>query len=91
MPEVRESLRDCFRTTFPSVPTGSLETLAPERDAVWDSLASLTLVMLVEERFGVRIPTDEIPRLLSFDAMASYLESAQGSSAQGSRDRGSPS
>ena len=40
------------------------------------SLATLTLVMLVEERFGVRSPTDEIPLLLSFDAMASYLERA---------------
>ena len=38
------------------------------------TLATLTLVMLVEERFGVRIPTDEIPQLLSFDAMAGYLE-----------------
>lgn len=74
MADVRESLRECFRTTFPAVPPASLETLAPERDPAWDSLATLTLVMLVEERFGVRIPTDEIPRLLSFDAMAGYLE-----------------
>lgn len=70
----RELLRECFHTTFPSVPPSSLETLAPERDPVWDSLATLTLVMLVEERFGIRIPTDEIPRLLSFEAMAQYLE-----------------
>jgi acyl carrier protein len=74
MSEVRESLRECFEAAFPAVPLSSLETLAPERDAVWDSLATLTLVMLVEERFGVRIPTDEIPRLMSFDAMADYLE-----------------
>ena len=74
---VAESLRECFEAAFPAVPLGSLETLAPERDAVWDSLATLTLVMLVEERFGVRIPTDEIPRLMSFDAMAGYLETRQ--------------
>lgn len=74
MSEVRESLRDCFRTAFPAVPPNALETLAPENDPAWDSLATLTLVMLVEERFGVRIPTDEIPHLLSFDAMAGYLE-----------------
>ena len=74
MSEVRESLRECFEAAVPAVPLSSLETLAPERDAVWDSLATLTLVMLVEERFGVRIPTDEIPRLMSFDAMADYLE-----------------
>lgn len=74
MADVRESLRDCFHTTFPAVPLGSLEALAPENDPAWDSLATLTLVMLVEERFGVRIPTDEIPQLLSFDAMAGYLE-----------------
>ncbi|HEX7235643.1 MAG TPA: acyl carrier protein [Gammaproteobacteria bacterium] len=77
MSEVRGELRECFQAAFPAVPLSSLETLAPERDAVWDSLATLTLVMLVEERFGVRIPTDEIPRLLSFDAMADYLETRQ--------------
>jgi len=81
MADVRESLRECFRTTFPAVPAGALETLAPDRDPVWDSLASLTLVMLVEERFGVRIPTDEIPHLLSFDAMAAYIERARESAA----------
>jgi acyl carrier protein len=74
MTDVRATLRDCFRTAFPKVPVESLESLTPERDAVWDSLATLTLVMLVEERFAVRIPTGEIPRLLSFDALRRYLE-----------------
>jgi acyl carrier protein len=74
MNDVRGPLRECFEAAFPAVPLSSLETLTPERDAVWDSLATLTLVMLVEERFGVRIPTDEIPQLLSFHAMAGYLE-----------------
>ena len=77
MNDVRQTLRECFATTFPGVPASSLETLAPERDAVWDSLATLTLVMLVEERFAVRIPTDEIPGLLSFDAMARYVARAR--------------
>lgn len=81
MSEVRESLRDCFRTAFPAVAPNALETLAPETDPAWDSLATLTLVMLVEERFGVRIPTDEIPQLLSFDAMAGYLERTGGARA----------
>jgi acyl carrier protein len=77
MTNVHELLRECFQTTFPAIPPGSLETLAPERDPAWDSLATLTLVMLVEERFGIRIPTEEIPRLLSFEAMAQYLERAR--------------
>jgi acyl carrier protein len=76
MADIRGSLRECFQTTFPGVPAASLEALAPERDEVWDSLATLTLVMLVEERFAVRIPTDKIPGLLSFDAMANYIERA---------------
>ena len=78
MVEVRDSLRECFSAAFPAVHAGALETLTPERDPVWDSLATLTLVMLVEERFGMKIPTDEIPHLLSFDAMAGYVERARG-------------
>ena len=77
MTDVQKLLRECFQTTFPAVPASSLETLAPDRDPAWDSLATLTLVMLVEERFGIRIPTDEIPHLLSFQARAEYLERAR--------------
>jgi acyl carrier protein len=74
MSDVRGSLRECFEAAFPAVPLSALETLTPERDPVWDSLATQTLVTMVEERFGVCIPADDIPRLLSFDAMADYLE-----------------
>ena len=74
MNDIRGSLRECFQAAFPAVPLSSLETLRAERDPVWDSLATLTLVTMVEEQFGVSIPTDKIPQLLSFDAMADYLE-----------------
>jgi acyl carrier protein len=78
MVDVRDSMRECFHAAFPAVQAAALETLSPERDPVWDSLATLTLVMLVEERFGIKIPTDEIPHLLSFDALAGYVERTRG-------------
>jgi acyl carrier protein len=78
MGNVRESLRECFHAAFPAVQASALEALTPERDPIWDSLATLTLVMLVEERFGMKIPTDEIPHLLFFEALAGYVERARG-------------
>jgi acyl carrier protein len=40
----------------------------------WDSLASVTLVSLVEERFGVRVEPEEFARFVSFDEILRLLE-----------------
>ena len=40
MSDVRGSLRECFQAAFPAVPLSSIESLTPERDPVWDSLAT---------------------------------------------------
>lgn len=65
--DVRERTIGCFEAVFPDVPRERLPRLAPETDPVWDSLATVTLVALLEEEFGVELPIDEIPQLTSFD------------------------
>jgi acyl carrier protein len=40
----------------------------------WDSLGHLDLVAQIESEFGVSLTLDEIPTLISLDAIRRYLE-----------------
>lgn len=72
--EVRDRLLRCFAAVFPSVPPGELETASPVSVEAWDSLANATLLTVVEQEFGVEIPPDDLDELVSFEAIAEYLE-----------------
>ena len=40
----------------------------------WDSIAAISLVVVLEEEFGKEIPPDEIENLISFELVRNYLE-----------------
>jgi acyl carrier protein len=71
--DVRERTIRCFEAVFPDVPHERLSRLSPETDPVWDSLATVTLVAVVEEEFGVELPIDELPQLTSFDRVVDVV------------------
>ena len=72
--DVRERMRRCLEAVFPTVPRERLAAMTPETDPVWDSLATATLVAVVEEEFGVEVPLDELPDLTSFDRVVDVVE-----------------
>jgi acyl carrier protein len=39
----------------------------------WGSLASMTLIALIEEKFGVRVTPADLPRLTSFSDVLDYV------------------
>jgi len=43
-----------------------------------DSLSMMTIVVNAEERFGVRIPDDDVKNLKTVGDAVSYIQSAQG-------------
>jgi len=43
-----------------------------------DSLSMMTIVVNAEERFGVRIPDDDVKNLKTVADAVSYIQSAQG-------------
>jgi acyl carrier protein len=72
--ELESRLVPCFAAAFGSlspeaIPRATVATL-PE----WDSLASMTLVALIEEEFQLRIPVSELARLSSFAEVLAYLQ-----------------
>jgi acyl carrier protein len=43
-----------------------------------DSLSMMTIVVNAEEKFGVRIPDDDVKNLKTVNDAVSYIQSAQG-------------
>jgi acyl carrier protein len=40
----------------------------------WDSVAAISLIVVLEEEFGTEISPDEIENLISFGLVQNYLE-----------------
>lgn len=49
------------------------ETDSAKTISSWDSVRHLSLILALEERFGVSFETDEIPELISVRAIADAL------------------
>jgi acyl carrier protein len=71
--ELSETLVECFAAVFPDVPREELVDAAVENTEEWDSIASVTLLAVLEEEFGVQIDDLDLPELSSFDKVHDYL------------------
>ncbi len=47
------------------------------RDLGLDSLDTVDMVMQLEQEFGIRIPDEDYPKLLTFQGVLNYLEEHQ--------------
>jgi acyl carrier protein len=50
----------------------------PQKTDNWDSLAHLSIITAVEERFGIRFSMTDIRRIETFDALAKALSERLG-------------
>lgn len=67
LPDSRARLVACFREVFPDL--GDEQILAAEYSEMteWDSLASFTLVAVVEDEFECILPDELVAELTSFE------------------------
>lgn len=72
--ETEHRLARCFSLVFPNLAADEIRTASIETIEEWDSLASVTLVAVLQEEFGVEIDLGDLPELISFDAVLRYLE-----------------
>jgi acyl carrier protein len=65
--DIKGRLVECFREVFPDL--GDDQILAAEYSeiAAWDSLASFTLVAVIEDEFDCSLPDELVADLTSFD------------------------
>ena len=67
-------LRACFSRVFPDLTDE--ETLEARAEGIpeWDSHATVTLVSLVEEEFGVTLDLDDLEELMSFQKLLKHIQ-----------------
>jgi len=75
MPSIEERLANCFQTVFPDLSPEEIPRASSASVATWDSLATVTLVAVIEEEFGITIVPEEYEYMVSFDLASQCLES----------------
>jgi acyl carrier protein len=51
-----------------------LPETSPDNVETWDSIQHLTLVLALEQEFGIQFSPEEIEQLLSVDLIAAFVE-----------------
>jgi len=70
---VREIVADIFSVSAETV----VSTSSPESIEKWDSMSHLNLVLSLEQGFGVAFTPDEIPELISVQAICEKVKQKQ--------------
>ena len=73
MTDARQRLVDCFAAVFPDLTPTDISRASTATVTAWDSLASVTLVSLIEEEFNVQIGLDELEELTSFELVLAVV------------------
>jgi acyl carrier protein len=71
--DLESRLVQCFAAAFPKLGAEQIPQAEAAALEEWDSLASMTLLGLIEEEFHLRIPAQDLARLTSFSNIQNYL------------------
>ena len=74
MQDLENRLVRCFSSVFPDLSEEQIRTANIESIPGWHSLASVTLISVVQEEFGVQVSLADLPNLVSFSAMQTYVQ-----------------
>ena len=66
MDDLQQRIRGVMGAVFEVDPAGIADDAGPGVIEKWDSLRHMSLVLALEEEFGVRFPDDAIEQLISF-------------------------
>lgn len=80
MPDMRSRLVECFRAVFTDLPNGAIPDASMNSVANWDSLATITLVLVVQEEFGLQIEPEDLGQFVAFDRILEYVACRVGAS-----------
>ncbi len=74
MADTETRLRRCFAAVFPDLDEAQIAEASLGSIAAWDSVATITLLSLVEEEFGVSFEPEDLARQTSFAKILADLE-----------------
>ena len=73
MSNVEARLIRCFSLVFPELTEAEIPRASMASVGSWDSLASINLVTVIEEEFGIQIEPEELGELASFEMVRELL------------------
>lgn len=73
MDKVQKRLARCFSAVFPELVSEAILHAAPSTISRWDSLATATLLAVVEQEFGVEIDLEQLEGIVSFDQLLWFI------------------
>ena len=74
MDNLEHRLVRCFSSVFPELSEDQIRNASVDSVADWHSLASVTLISVVQEEFGVQVGLMDLPNLVSFSAVQNYVQ-----------------
>jgi acyl carrier protein len=74
MDNVEARLLRCFSVIFPDLKENDLSNASMENVEDWDSVATVTLINVVEEEFDIQIALEDIEDVMSFSQFLNYLK-----------------
>jgi len=80
MPDMRSRLVECFRAVFTDLSNEAIPDVSMNSVANWDSLATITLVSVVQEEFGLQIEPEDLGQFVAFDRIREYVACRVGAS-----------
>ena len=83
MDDLKQRLTNCFSAVFPELSEEEIHRAGQASIASWDSVASITLVNVIEEEFDIQIDLEAVADLVSFDLVLDYLQSRNAATAPG--------
>ena len=63
----------CFSCVFPDLNEDQIRNARVHSVPSWHSLASVTLIAVLQEEFGLQVNLADLPNLISFPAVQNYV------------------
>jgi acyl carrier protein len=73
MTDLQKRLITCFSAVLPDLSQEDIPLATVNSVGSWDSLATVTLIMVIEEEFGVQVPPGDLEQFVSFELILDYL------------------
>ena len=72
--EIEKRLQECFRTVFPDLSGQQISLASQATVNAWDSIATVTLVNMIDQEFGIELDLDKLSELDSFTSIRACVE-----------------
>lgn len=77
MNDTGSRLVQCLSAYFPALSQEEIPRASMATVGEWDSMASVTLIAVVAEEFGIEIDPEDYERFVSYELILDYLENVR--------------